>query len=137
MKEELLRFNKKQKYIIFDYETCNLNLISTDNKPWQLAFMVFQADKILDQADYILNWKDIHVSKEAAKITGFTKTMYNKRKSCPRKALEHFEKYLYDESIIPLGHNVLGFDVYIHNIHRKLLKKNSDYSYINRIIDRI
>jgi DNA polymerase III epsilon subunit-like protein len=137
MKEELLRFNKKQKYIIFDYETCNLNLISTDNKPWQLAFMVFQADKILDQADYILNWKDIHVSKEAAKITGFTKTMYNKRKSCPRKALEHFEKYLYDESIIPLGHNVLGFDVYIHNIHRKLLKKTPDYSYINRIIDTV
>ena len=31
MKEELLRFNKKQKYIIFDYETCNLNLISTKN----------------------------------------------------------------------------------------------------------
>ena len=58
MKEELLRFTKKQKYIIFDYETCNLNLISTKNKPWQLAFMLFQGDKVLDQADYILNWKN-------------------------------------------------------------------------------
>ena len=137
MKEELLRFNKNQKYIIFDYETCNLNLVSTKNKPWQLAFMVFQNNKILDTADYILDWPNIEVSKEAARVTGFTKTMYNKRKSCPRKALNHFEKYLYDEDIIPLGHNILGFDVYIHNIHRKLLKLNSDYSYIGRSIDTV
>ncbi len=137
MKEELLRFNKNQKYIIFDYETCNLNLISTKNKPWQLAFMLFQGDKILDQGDYILDWKNLQVSKEAARITGFTKSMYNKRKSCPEKALEHFEKYLYDEKIIPLGHNILGFDVYIHNIHRKLLNKSADYSYINRSIDTV
>lgn len=137
MKEELLRFNKNQKYIIFDYETCNLNLISTKNKPWQLAFMLFQGDKILDQGDYILDWKNLQVSKEAARITGFTKSMYNKRKSCPEKALKHFEKYLYDEKIIPLGHNILGFDVYIHNIHRKLLNKSADYSYINRSIDTV
>ena len=29
----------------------------------------------------------------------------------------------------------LGFDVYIHNIYRKLLKKDSDYSYVDRIVD--
>jgi len=63
--------------------------------------------------------------------------MYNKRKSCPKKALDHFEKYLYDEDIIPLGHNILGFDVYIHNTHRKLLNLPSDYSYIGRSIDTV
>jgi len=34
-----------------------------------------------------------------------------------------------------LGHNLLGFDVYIHNIYRKLLKLKSDFSYVDRIID--
>ena len=86
MKENLLRFKKDQKYVVFDYETCNLNLVSTTNKPWQLAFIVFQGGKIIDKADYILKWDNIHVSKEAAKITGFTKAMYDKRKTCPKKA---------------------------------------------------
>ena len=34
-----------------------------------------------------------------------------------------------------IGHNLLGFDVYIHNIFRKQLKKESDYSYVDRIVD--
>ena len=122
MKESLLRFKNKQKYLIFDYETCNLNLVSTENKPWQLAFMLFEGQRKLDEADYLLSWKDLKVSKDAARITGFTKKEYDKRKSCPRKALDHFEKYLYDDSVIKVGHNVLGFDTYIHNIHRKLCK---------------
>ena len=137
MKENLLRFKKDQKYVVFDYETCNLNLVSTTNKPWQLAFIVFQGGKIIDKADYILKWDNIHVSKEAAKITGFTKAMYDKRKTCPKKALDHFEKYLYDKNIINLGHNILGFDVYIHNIHRKLLNLKADYSYLNNTIDTV
>ena len=43
---ELLRFNKAQKYMIFDFETCSLNLGSLENKPWQLAFLIIENDKI-------------------------------------------------------------------------------------------
>ena len=32
---------------------------------------------------------------------------------------------------------MLGFDAYIHNIHRRLCKKKSDYSYINEVIDTV
>jgi DNA polymerase III epsilon subunit-like protein len=137
MKESLLRFKKDQKYLIFDYETCNLNLVSTENKPWQLAFMLVQDQRVVDEADYVLSWKNIKVSKDAARITGFTKKEYDRRKSCPVKALDHFEKYLYDDSIVKVGHNVLGFDTYIHNIHRKLCKKKTDYSYIKNVIDTV
>jgi len=137
MKESLLRFKDKQKYLIFDYETCNLNLMSKDNKPWQLAFLLVQGNKILDKADYILSWPDINVSKDAARITGFSYAKYNKRKSCPLKALDHFEKYLYDKKILTVGHNILGFDLYIHNIHRKLCGKTSDYSYIENTLDTV
>jgi DNA polymerase III alpha subunit (gram-positive type) len=137
MKDTLLRFNKKQKYVFFDYETCNLNLASTKNKPWQLAFIVVQNNKILDKADYVLAWDDLQVSPDAARITGFSMAKYNRKKSCPVKALNHFEKYLYDEEILKVGHNLLGFDVYIHNIHRKLVGKRADYTYINGVIDTL
>ena len=137
MKESLLRFNKDQKYLFFDYETCNLNLVSEDNKPWQLAFILTDLNKVYDEQDYVLSWKDLKVSKEAAKITGFNKSKYDKIKRCPQEALQHFEKYLYDEDIIPVGHNVLGFDFYIHNIHRKLCKKKPDFSFVQRSIDTV
>ena len=135
MKEDLLRFKRNQKYVIFDYETCDLNLASLDNKPWQLSFIVADINKIYEKQDYFLKWKDLKVSEDAARITGFSKKVYDKKAVCPKKALDHFEKYLYNEEYIPLGHNVLGFDVYIHNIHRILCKRKPNYSYINRVID--
>lgn len=135
MNNNLLRFNSQQKYIIFDYETCNLNLCSTENKPWQLSFIVASNNKIYETHDYYLRWEDLNISKDAAKITGFSQSKYDKLAVCPRKALDHFESFLYNKDYIPVGHNILGFDVYIHNIHRKLLNKKSDYSYINRAID--
>jgi DNA polymerase III epsilon subunit-like protein len=135
MKENLLRFKQNQKYIIFDYETCNLNLASEDNKPWQLSFIVADYNKVYEEKDYYLKWKDLNISEDAARITGFSKKNYEKHAVCPKLALDHFEKYLYDDKIIPLGHNVLGFDIYIHKIHRQLCKKKPNFSYLNRIID--
>ena len=97
MKEELLRFNKKQKYMVFDYETCNLNLVSVENKPWQLAYIVFQGDKVLEEKDYLLSWENLNVSKEAARITGFSKSKYNKNKVCPKKVMDKFSKSINTE----------------------------------------
>ena len=137
MKEELLRFNRNQKYMVFDYETCNLNLVSDENKPWQLAYIIFQGDKILKEKDYLLAWDNLKVSKEAARITGFSKTKYNKNKVCPKNVMEEFAEHMNDEEIIPLGHNVLGFDVYIYNIHRRLCGLEPDFAFCNRIIDTV
>ena len=139
MKEELLRFRKKQKYLVFDYETCNLNLIAGGNKPWQLAFMAVEGDKVIDQKDYWLKWDDLNVSPEAAKITGFSKSKYIQKATDPKKALEHFEEYLYDDNFIKIGHNLLGFDVYMHNLHRKLIDKTSrtDHSYLFKLVDTL
>jgi len=139
MKESLLRFKNKQKYLLFDYETCNLNLISGHNKPWQLAFLVIENNKIVEEKDYWLKWDDLRVSPEAAKITGFTQAKYKKNAIDPKLALDHFEKYLYDDSYIKVGHNLLGFDVYMHNLHRKLInpKAESDFSYSEQLVDTL
>ena len=138
MKESLLRFKTKQKYLLFDYETCNLNLVD-NNKPWQLAFLVIENNKIVESKDYWLKWNELKVSPEAAKITGFTEAKYKKKATCPKEALDHFEKYLYDDSYIKVGHNLLGFDVYMHNMHRKLVdsKSKSDFSYTENLVDTL
>jgi DNA polymerase III epsilon subunit-like protein len=137
MKEGLLRFDKKQKYVVFDFETCNLNLVSKDNKPWQLAFLVYEGDKLIESNDYYIYWADLKMSEGARKVTGFKDEVYRKKAIAANKVLDHFEKYLYDDSYIKLGHNIFGFDIYIHNIFRKLLGKKTDYSYLNKCIDTL
>ena len=137
MTDKLLRFNKKQKYIYFDFETCGLNLASKENKPWQLAFIVSDGTKIVSEKDYLIKWDTLDISDGAAKTTGFSRAKYNKLSVDPTMVLDEFEKYIYDDQYLIIGHNILGFDVYIHNIFRKLLGRDTDYSYINRCIDTL
>lgn len=137
VKENLLRFNNSQKYVTFDFETCNLNLTSTDNKPWQLAFLVHEGGKLLESNDYYIHWKDLKMSEGARKVTGFKDSVYKNKAQPAEKVLEHFEQYLYNPDYIKLGHNILGFDIYIHNIFRKLLGKKTDYSYLSQCIDTL
>ena len=54
-----------------------------------------------------------------------------------KKFLIISKKFLYNEEYINLGHNILGFDIYIHNIFRKLLGRPTDYSYLKQSIDTL
>jgi DNA polymerase III epsilon subunit-like protein len=137
MKENLLRFKNNQNYLFFDFETCCLNLGSTDNKPWQLGFMVINNGKVVKKKDYWIRWSDLKMSEAAAKMTGWTQVMYDKKAEDAKMILAEFEHYLYDESYINVGHNILGFDIYIHGIFRRCLGKQPDYSYISRSIDTL
>jgi DNA polymerase III epsilon subunit-like protein len=109
------------------------------NKPWQLAFLVIENNKVVEKKDYWLKWETLNVSPDAAKITGFTEAKYKKKATCAKAALDHFEKYLYDDSYIKVGHNLLGFDVYMHNLHRKLVnpKSEPDFSYTEHLVDTL
>ena len=137
MKEELLRFKKDQKYIVFDFETCNLNLVSLENKPWQLAFNVYDSNKLIDSQDYLIKWNDLSLSDGARRVTNFNQSRYDSKAVDSSSVLSHFEKYIYDPSFLIIGHNLLGFDIYIHNIFRKLLGKGTDYSYLPRVLDTL
>ena len=135
MNDDLLRFKKEQKYICFDFETCHLNLLNSENKPWQLGYGLFKGQKMLKSFDHTIKWPTLNISPEAAKICRFNRKRYEKNATDATQILDEFEKYLYDPSYLIIGHNLLGFDVYIHNIYRRLLKRESDYSYVDRILD--
>ena len=135
MKDELLRYNNKQKYLIFDFETCNLNLVNSTNRPWQLSFIIATKDKIIEKHDHFLKWKDLKVSEGARIATRFDYTKYKIKSEDPLPILRKFDKLLYDNKYKIVGHNLLGFDIYIHNTLRKALGLKSDFSYLTRLID--
>lgn len=131
----MLRYNKDQLYICFDFETCHLNLLDDSNKPWQLSYIIAKGDKIINRSDNYISWDDLKISEDAARITNFSFEKYNKLRRNATTVLNTFEEYLYDTDYIVVGQNLLGFDVYIHNIYRKLLNKAPNFSFIPRILD--
>lgn len=133
MNGELLRFDKRQKYLVLDTETEGLNLISS--KPWQVAWIVAQGDKVLEKHDYYIKWNNLKISEEAANITGFSQEDYERRAAPNHEAWEKFASYLYDPQYKIVGQNLLGFDVYMINVWRRLRHLPPDYSFVNRIID--
>lgn len=133
MTNSLLRFKRDQKYIVFDFETEGLNL--RYSRPWQLGIIEAQYATVKNSHDIYIDFDDMNVSKEAAKITNFSLSTYNKRKKNKEKVLDFFDKFVYDPNYLLIGHNVLGFDIYIHNVLRQACGKVTDYSYTDRIID--
>ena len=90
----MLRYNKKQKYICFDFETCSLNLTSSDNKPWQLSYIIAEGNKIIKEQDCYIHWPDLKLSPEARKITKFNDAKYKKLAKDPKDHLLNFHTLL-------------------------------------------
>lgn len=127
----LLRYNEKQKYLIWDAETCNLNLGSLDNKPWQFSFVVCDKNKILEEFNFYPWWDNLKISADAARITHFNHAFYKKNSIEPLQCLKMFESFLYNPEFISVGHNHYNFDFFIHTIFRKNVNLPPDYSYID------
>jgi DNA polymerase III epsilon subunit-like protein len=133
MKEELLRFKNNQKYLVMDFETEGLNLVSS--RPWQCAWMTTKGKTIVSKEDRYIKWDSLSVSDGAAKVTGFSMERYLRKAESPKKVWEDFAKILYDPEYLIVGQNLLGFDVYMVNVWRKQMGLKPDYSFIDRIID--
>jgi len=133
MTNNLLRFNKKLKYVVFDFETEGLNL--RYSRPWQLGFIVVENGTVKSEHNLYLEIDNINISKGAAKTTGFDHVFYDKHKKDKNKILDFFDRYVYNPDYYLVGHNVLNYDTYIHNNLRLDCGKKTDYSYVERIID--
>ena len=94
-----------------------------------------QGDKIIDKRDFFIHWPNLNVSEGAARVTGFSYNDYAKKSVPPNVVWEKFSEDLYDKNNLIVGQNLLGFDVYMVNVWRKLMGMDADYSYVDRIID--
>jgi DNA polymerase III alpha subunit (gram-positive type) len=133
MTSDLLRFKRDQNYIVFDAETEGLNLVYS--RPWQCSWVVCRGNRIISSHDHFIAWDDLQVSPDAARVTGFDKSLYERRAEDAERVFELLFQHLYDPSFLIIGQNILGFDVYMINIWRKLIGLRSDYSFMDRVID--
>ena len=134
MDSHLLRFKPKQRYVIFDFETSNLN-ICIDNPLWEIGYLLVEGNNIIEKHHYRIWWDNFKISKGAQQVTRFNYDDYKKTAKDPKVVLDDFEKYLYNEEYISIAHNCHSFDIYVHNQWRKKLGLKTDYSYLERCID--
>ena len=113
MDGHLLRFDKKKTYCFLDCETENLCLSREHNLPWQIGMIKVKGDKMIDSKDFYVGWeRELHVSKEAARITRFSPTKY-KEKALPAEEVFPTIKDWLENCDHIIGHNFLGFDLYL------------------------
>lgn len=122
-----------QKSIVWDFETNSLNLRNV--LPWQLAWNVYEGNRLIKSYDEYIDWPDFKVSEFIIRLTGFSYSEYNRRKRPPSEVLAKFEKYLYDPSYINIGQNIIGFDCMVLAHLQKLCGNNPDYSFLKRLYD--
>lgn len=138
MTDNLLRFNKTQKFLSLDAETENLALFNCadhKNRPWEWGQVLYQGQKEISRQLLYPWWEDLKVGEEAARITCFNYEDYKRKATCPRKALEKVSEIIYDPSVIVVGQNILNFDGYVLQNWRQELGLRPDWSFVERTID--
>ena len=104
MNGELLRY-KKHKRIVFDTETCHLNLYPKHNFPWSLAYAIVEDEKVVKESESYIWKEDLKISKEAAQITRFNFNEYKVKARPANEVYEEFAKYYYDPEYLIVGTN--------------------------------
>lgn len=132
---DLLRYDKKRKYCVFDLETTGLNLAYA--LPWQLSYAVFTLERVLQQQTFYIWWDNLPISEGAARVTRFNYQVYKEAALDPQDVLGSLEAHILDPEIWPVGHNLLGYDCMIHAVWRRKLGLSEDYSYLPRVFDTV
>ncbi len=129
----LLRYREDQRFLIYDFETEGLSLYHS--RPWQISYAICTLKKIESIVVRHLDWPDLKVSDGAARITRFDMRTHKSIAEDPSVVLADFDALIYDSQYHPTGHNILGFDVYVHQTWRRLCGKTVDWSYVPRSLD--
>ena len=137
MKDNLLRFNFNQKYLILDTETEGLNLLHS--RPWQIAWIEAVGKKIISRQERYIYWHDLKMSEGAAKITGFDYGKYRDLAQDPREVWDEFcpllDNHLEKTDKKIIGQNILGFDVYMLNSWQRAMGLNSNFKNAINVIE--
>ena len=138
MDNHLIRFQKK-KFLFLDFETFNVCLSDQFNLPWQAATILLEygdgkngriKSKELSRHDLYLKWDtDLKISKEAKRITNYSESALKKNCIPEEEGFKIIYKQVKNTDYI-VGHNVLGFDIYLlRNWFRKHGKNYDDLPY--------
>lgn len=134
MDQDLLRYDKTKKIVFIDCETFNLCLNFCHNLPWQIAMIKAEGDKKIDQKNFYIKWEtDLQISEDAARITRYDHKKVEKEGYCPKEIFPTIKDWL-DNADYIIGHNILGFDIYLIKEYYEFM--DCDWSHlINKIID--
>jgi|TARA_R110000751_G_scaffold48194_7_gene107538 DNA polymerase III epsilon subunit-like protein len=134
MDSHLLRFDKDKTFVFIDFETENLCLNFRQNMPWQMAMIKVRGDSKFDERDIMIKWdRELRVSPEAARITRFSDEKYKSLRKPHEKVFPLMEKWLEEADYI-VGHNILGFDIYLILEFYKKMGKNGAHL-VDKMID--
>jgi hypothetical protein len=116
MFEDFLRFDKKSRFLFVDFETENLCLNKCYNKPWQMAILAADGSEVAYTKDVWIKWPDLNFSKDAlAMAYSFNKKKMEDEGVSGKEALKTIKEELNKADYL-VGHNILGFDIYILKI---------------------
>ena len=113
MDKHLLRYDKKKTLVFIDCETFNLCLNKCHNLPWQIAMLKVTGNDSTAEKDYLIKWDtNLKIGAEAARITRYSQTKMDKEGVSPEEVFATIKDWL-DNADYIVGHNVLGFDIYL------------------------
>lgn len=127
----LLRYYEGE-YVIWDLETERASL--RFNRPWLVGWLIADNRGIIERKLRYIWWDDLRMSPGAIAKTRFNYLEYKRLARPALEVLEEFDADLYSGRV-PVGHNLLGFDIYIHDYWRSLLGKPQDWSYVPKVVD--
>lgn len=134
MDEHLLRFDKNKKFVFIDCETLNLCLNFSHNLPWQIAMLRVSGDKVTEDKNFYLKWDTkLKISIDAARMTRYSQETIDKLGLNPKEVFPTIYDWLENCDYI-IGHNILGFDLYLIKEYYSLMGKDSRHL-VSKIID--
>lgn len=134
MDEHLLRYDKNKTLVFIDCETFNLCLNFCHNLPWQIAMIKVKGDQKIDEKNFYIKWKtDLKISQDAAKITRYDHKKVQKEGKDPKEVFPTIKDWL-DHADHIVGHNIIGFDIYLLKEYYKFIGCESRYL-LNKFID--
>ena len=121
MDGNLIRFNKTAKFCFIDIETYNLCLNLAFNIPWQISTISYTGDQTPEEHDMLVKWPPREyctIKKEIALLNHHNQEEIDRKGISPQDAFKIIDEKLQEADYI-VGHNILGFDIYlIRGIYR-------------------
>ena len=113
MDEHLLRYNKNKNFVFIDMETFNLCLNFCHNLPWQVGMIKAKGDFKTDFKNFYIKWQtNLQISQDAARITRYDHKKVLREGLDIKEAFPTIKDWL-DHADFIIGHNILGFDIFL------------------------